>query len=153
MDYGYDYANSASAGAVAGLTAVYVIFALVVAVIGIIATWKIFAKAGKPGWAAIVPFYNLYVLYEITWGNGILFLLMLIPFVNFIIAIITMVKLAKAFGKDTGFAIGLIFLSFIFMLILAFGSAQYVGVNGEAAVAPAPVYQEPVAYEPPSEDQ
>ena len=77
-----------------------------------------FTKAGKPGWAAIVPFYNLYILFEITWGNGLLFLLMLIPIVNSIVAIITMVKLAKAFGKGGGFAVGLIFLSLIFILIL-----------------------------------
>ena len=149
MDY-YDSYSPATTAAVAGGATVYVIFCLIFAAIGIIAMWKIFAKAGKPGWAAIVPFYNLYVLFEITWGNGIMFLLMLIPFVNFIIAIITMVKLAKAFGKGGGFAAGLIFLSFIFMLILAFGSAQYIGPNGEGA---APAYQEPVYQAPPVAEQ
>ena len=53
-------------------------FSLAVAVLGIVAMWKIFEKAGEPGWAAIIPFYNAYVLFKITWGNGWMFLLMLI---------------------------------------------------------------------------
>ena len=89
--------------------------------------WKIFTKAGKPGWAAIVPFYNIYTEFEIAGMNGWMFLLLLIPFVNFIVMIMLYLKLAKAFGKGTGFGIGLIFLNFIFTLILAFGSAEYVG--------------------------
>ncbi len=101
-------------------------------IIGIIAMWKIFVKAGEPGWAAIIPFYNVYVLFKITWGSGWKFLLLLIPIANIVIAIITMVKLAKAFGKGGGFAVGLIFLSTIFYCILAFGSAQYQGVPQKA---------------------
>lgn len=95
----------------------------------LVCMWKIFAKAGEPGWACIVPFYNLYVEFKITWGNGLFFLLMLIPGVNAVIGIITMVKLAKVFGKGGGFAVGLIFLSIIFLPILAFGDAQYQGVQ------------------------
>ncbi|HNX65000.1 MAG TPA: DUF5684 domain-containing protein, partial [Oscillospiraceae bacterium] len=88
---------------------------------------KILVKAGEPGWACIVPFYSTYVLFKITWGNGWLFLLTLIPFVNFVILIITYVKLAQAFGKGGGFAAGLILLSFIFLPILAFDSSDYIG--------------------------
>jgi hypothetical protein len=91
---------------------------------------EVVEKAGEPGWAAIVPFYNVYEIYKITWGSGWYFLLLLIPFANYVILIITQVKLAKAFGKGGGFACGLIFLSPIFMLILAFGDARYVGPNG-----------------------
>jgi len=76
------------------------ILSLAISVLAIIALWKIFEKAGEPGWAAIIPFYNLYVLFKITWGNGWKFLLMLIPIANIVFAIITMVKLAKAFGKS-----------------------------------------------------
>ena len=101
---------------------------LVMSVVGIIALWKIFQKAGEPGWAAVIPFYNAYVLFKITWGNGWKFLLLLIPIANIVIGIITMVKLAKAFGKSNGFAVGLVLLSTIFMLILAFGDSQYLGV-------------------------
>lgn len=97
-------------------------------VLAIVAMWRIFEKAGEPGWAAIIPFYNLYVLFKITWGSGWKFLLMLIPIANIVIAIITMVKLAKAFGKSGGFAVGLIFLSIIFYCILAFDQSQYLGV-------------------------
>ena len=97
-------------------------------VLAIVALWKIFEKAGEPGWAAIIPFYNLYVLFQITWGSGWKFLLMLIPIANIVIAIITMVKLAKAFGKSGGFAVGLIFLSIIFYCILAFDQSRYLGV-------------------------
>jgi hypothetical protein len=135
MDYSYDY-SPATTAAVAGGTAIYVIICLAISVFAIVCMWKIFAKAGKPGWASIVPFYNLYILFEITWGNGILFLLNLIPIVNAIIMLITYVKLAKAFGKSGGFAAGLIFLNLIFVCILGFGSAQYIGPNGVAA-APA----------------
>ena len=101
---------------------------LAIIVLGIVAMWKVFEKAGEPGWAAIIPFYNLYVLFKITWGNGWKFLLLLIPIAIFVFAIITMVKLAKAFGKSGGFAVGLIFLSVIFYCILAFDHSEYVGV-------------------------
>ncbi len=125
MDYSdFNYSYQASPF----MTIVY----LAVAVLGIVAMWKIFEKAGEPGWAAIIPFYNLYVLFKITWGNGWKFLFLLIPIANVVFAIITMVKLAKAFGKSGGFAVGLIFLSIIFYCILAFGDAQYIGVPEQA---------------------
>ena len=107
-------------------------FSLAVAVLGIVAMWKIFEKAGEPGWAAIIPFYNLYVLFKITWGSGWKFLLLLIPIANIVFLIITMVKLAKAFGKGGGFAVGLIFLGPIFYCILAFDQSQYLGVPQSA---------------------
>ncbi len=105
---------------------------IAISILGIVAMWKIFEKAGEPGWAAIIPFYNVYVLFKITWGNGWKFLFLLIPIANIVFAIITMVKLAKAFGKGGGFAVGLIFLSIIFYYILAFGDAQYQGVPQSA---------------------
>lgn len=113
--------------ALAGVSALMSIISLVVAVAALVGMWKVFAKAGEPGWAAIVPIYNAYVLFKIAWGKGILFLLMCIPVVNFIVLIVVYVKLAKAFGKGIGFAIGLLFLSPIFLLMLGFGDAQYEG--------------------------
>ncbi len=96
--------------------------------------WVLFEKAGQPGWAAIIPYYNDYVLFDITWGNGILFLLMLIPFAGFVIWIITKVKMAEAYGKDGGWACGLIFLYPIFLYIMAFSKdIVYVGVPGKPA--------------------
>lgn len=98
-------------------------------IVGAIAMWLIFKKAGEHGWAAIIPFYNMYVLYKITWGNGWKFLLLLIPIYNIILYIQTMIKLAHAYGKSTGFGWGLALLNTIFMCILGFGDAQYQGVQ------------------------
>lgn len=135
----YDTNTVGMAAAGAGVMVVYLIIAIAVAVVSIIAMWKIFTKAGKPGWAAIIPVYNLVVLYQIV-GINPLWLLMLIgaiiPFVNFIVAIaffvltiLVDIKLAKAFGKSGGFAVGLIFLPFIFQCILGFGKAEYQGIQ------------------------
>lgn len=97
--------------------------AIVVAVIAGI--WKTFAKAGQPGWAAIIPIYNVYILLKIANRPWWWLLLMLIPLVNLVIAIIVALDIAKAFGKGTGFGIGLALLGFIFYPILGFGSATY----------------------------
>src|SRR5207249_10053591 len=91
------------------------------------AWWKIFTKAGQPGWACIIPIYNLYVWCKIVGRPWWWILLMLIPFVNLIIAIILLIDLAKSFGKGVGFGIGLLLLGVIFFPILGFGSAQYEG--------------------------
>lgn len=105
----------------------YLLFALVIGVLSIVAFWKIFAKAGKPGWASIVPFYNTYCMYDISFGNGWLFLLTFVPCVNIVFGIMMLFKLAKAFGKGTGFGFGLLFLNTIFILILGFDSSEYIG--------------------------
>lgn len=89
--------------------------------------WKIFTKAGQPGWAAIVPIYNLVVLLQVVGRPVWWIVLMLIPFVNLVIFIMVAIDLAKSFGKGAGFGIGLAFLGFIFYPILGFGSAKYVG--------------------------
>jgi hypothetical protein len=99
----------------------------VVILLLIAAIWKVFSKAGQPGWAAIIPIYNIYVMCKVAGRPGWWLLLMLIPFVNLIIAIILNVDIAKRFGKGIGFAIGMILLPFIFWPILGFGSAQYQG--------------------------
>lgn len=109
------------------------ILSLALCVFVLVCMWIVFRKAGKPGWAAIVPFYNLYVLFEITWGSGMRFLLLLIPIYNIILSIQTQVRLAKAFGKSGGFAAGLIFLPYIFIPLLAFGKETYQGVPVKAA--------------------
>ena len=98
---------------------------LILAVVQIIAYWKIYEKAGQPGWAAIVPIYNIIVLLDIVGKPRWWILLLFIPFVNIVIGIIITHGLSKAFGHGAGFTLGLIFLSLIFLLILAFGSSQY----------------------------
>jgi uncharacterized membrane protein YoaK (UPF0700 family) len=101
------------------------IICLAVFVFYIAAVWKVFEKAGKPGWAAIVPIYNLIVLLEIAGKPLWWFLLLLIPLVNIIAGVMVYVSLARNFGKGVGFALGLLFLSIIFFPILAWGDSQY----------------------------
>lgn len=122
--YSYDAVATAAA---TGFLAIYYIIVLAILVVMIIAQWKIFVKAGRPGWASIVPFYNWYCLFDIAWGNGWLFLLCFIPCVGTVIWYIAYFKLGKAFGQGTGFGIGMIFLTPIFEMILAFGKAEYIG--------------------------
>ncbi len=103
------------------------VFGLAVAVALIASVWTVFTKAGKPGWAAIVPIYNLVVLLEIV-GKPIWWIvLMLIPLVNFVVGAIVSVELARRFGKGAGFGIGLLLLSPIFYPLLAWGDARYEG--------------------------
>jgi Family of unknown function (DUF5684) len=96
-------------------------------VLMIAALWKIFSKAGQPGWAAIIPIVNTYFVCKVAGRPGWWVIPMFIPFVNFIIAIILCIDIAKSFGKGVGFGIGLILLPVIFFPILGFGSAQYQG--------------------------
>ena len=105
---------------------------LIVAVIEIIAMWKIFTKAGDGGWKSIIPIYNIITLCKIADGSGWKVLLFLIPIVNVIYYIILMFRLSKSFGKGVLFCLGLLFLPNIFTLILGFGSAQYGGPRGNA---------------------
>ena len=118
----YQPGPAEAAGALVG-SLVY----LVLIVVLLVAMWKIFTKAGKPGWAAIVPIYNIIVLLEIIGRPVWWIVLMFIPLVNVVIGFIMSMDLAKSFGKGGGFALGLIFLSPIFYPILGFGSAQYKG--------------------------
>ena len=104
---------------------------LVIFVLTMVAMWLIFKKAGQAGWKALIPIYNIYTLVKIIDGNGWKFLLLLIPFVNFVYLIILNFRLSKSFGKGVGFGFGLLFLPTIFQLILAFGKAQYVGPKGQ----------------------
>src|SRR5438874_5482310 len=101
------------------------------------AMWKVFSKAGQPGWAAIIPIVNMYFLCKVAGRPGWWVILLLIPLVNLIIFIILSIDVAKAFGKGAGFGIGLLLLPFIFYPILGFGSAQFQGGAGPATPIPA----------------
>jgi Family of unknown function (DUF5684) len=120
----YSYSHSAHGQAPGPM---FWVFYLAFTILMIAAWWKIFTKAGQPGWACIIPIYNLYVWCKIVGRPWWWILLMLIPFVNFIILIILIIDLAKSFGKGMGFGIGLLLLPIIFFPILGFGSAQYQG--------------------------
>lgn len=102
------------------------LLAIVFGAIFIAANWKIYSKAGKPGWTSLIPIYNIVVLLEIV-GKPIWWIvLFLVPFVNVIMGFIVAHELAKSFGKGIGFTLGFIFLPIIFYPILGFGKAQYV---------------------------
>ncbi|MBK5258031.1 MAG: signal peptidase I [Thermoanaerobaculia bacterium] len=98
---------------------------LAVIVVMIAAMWKVFVKAGEPGWAALVPIYNIVVMLKIAGKPAWWVILFLIPFVNLVMAIIMSLAIAKNFGKGTGFGLGLAFLSPIFYPMLAWGDARY----------------------------
>lgn len=123
------------AAALGGISMVWVVVALVIAVFSIIAWWKMFEKAGEKGWKSIIPIYNMVILFKISGLSPWLLILYIIPFVNIIAVIVIQIMLAinlsKSFGKSTGFAFGLYFLNTIFMLILGFGDAKYIGPNGD----------------------
>ncbi len=105
------------------------LFGLLILVLMIYSGWKVFEKAGQPGWAIIIPFYNIYILLKIANKPGWWLILFLIPLVNFVVAILVSINVAKAFGKGAGFGIGLAFLGFIFYPILAFTDAEYHAVT------------------------
>ena len=108
-------------------------FELALIVLLIVAGWKIFEKAGQPGWAAIVPIYNIIVMLKIV-GKPLWWLIMfIIPGVNLIFAIWTLNMLSKSFGKDEGFTVGLLLLGIVFYPILGFGDARYLGPYGDPA--------------------
>ena len=112
---------------------------LTLLVVQIIAMWKLFTKAGQKGWKSLIPIYSTVVLFRIAKISPWLLLLYLTSFIPFIgwIVIIALnayfaYKLAKAFGKDGGYAVGIFFLPVIFYMILAFGKAEYVGDNTDS---------------------
>jgi hypothetical protein len=123
--------NDSATGLMGGMavlfTGVFLIVMLAIGVVMIASLWKVFAKAGQPGWAAIVPIYNAVVLLQITGRPLWWIILFMIPLANIIVGILVAVDLAKSFGQSTGFALGLVFLGFIFFPILGFGSARYLG--------------------------
>lgn len=134
MDYSYGYDPYVTSGVstgssvFAGLLLIIYLVSIIGSLISLIAMWKIFTKAGKPGWAVIVPIYNIVVLFEIIeleWWHVLIALF--VPFAVFIYIIIIDIKLAKVFGKGTGFTLLLIFIPVVGQLMLAFGNATYNG--------------------------
>lgn len=93
----------------------------------LVGNWRIYEKAGQPGWASIIPFVNIYFLLQIAKKPSWWLLLFLIPFVNLVIIFIVNIEVAKNFGKSTGFGVGLTLLSIIFVPILGFGDDKYLG--------------------------
>jgi hypothetical protein len=114
------FASSSSAGDVLLIPLAVFAFAFY-----IVAGWKVFAKAGEPGWGIFVPIYNLYLVCKIAGRPEWWLILFFIPLVSVVVGLIVAMDIAKAFSKSSGFGIGLWLLGFIFVPILGFGSAQY----------------------------
>lgn len=106
---------------------VIIVVYLAIIILMVAGMWKVFEKAGKPGWGAIIPIYNIVLLLEIV-GKPIWWIILLfIPCVGIVITLILFLELAKCFGKSAGFGIGLWLLGFIFFPMLGFGDAKYRG--------------------------
>jgi hypothetical protein len=103
------------------------LLSMAIATFFMVCMWKIFVKAGKPGWAALIQFYNTLNILEFLGRPWWWLLLMLIPLANLVISIIIVFDYAKSFGKSTGFGFGLLFLTIIFIPIMAFDSSKYIG--------------------------
>ena len=117
------------------IMAFFIILAIVFAVFMIVAEWKLFSKANQPGWAIFIPIYNILVLLKVakmSWWN---ILLLLIPIVNIVITFMVYINIAKNYGKDAGFGVGMVFLPIIFIPVIAFGNAVYVDNRVEGAAA------------------
>lgn len=133
----YTTTTTSSSGG-AGFVILMLIY-LLVFVVAIAAMWKMFEKAGRPGWAAIIPIYNAYVLIKVAGRPGWWLLLYFIPLVNLIVYIVISLDIAKNFGKSVVFGIfGLIIFSIIGYLILGFGDAEYKDVVSGGSSGPAP---------------
>ena len=104
-----------------------IIWAMII--IPIVAYWKIYLKASQPGWASIIPVYNVVTLLIIIKKPWWWVFLLFVPIVNIVFSVMMMHALSKSFGEDIGFTIGLILLPFVFLPILAFGNFQYIGAG------------------------
>ena len=105
----------------------YFLFVLAAAGFYLYCYWRIFEKAGRKGWEGLIPGHNTLELFLMVGRPGWWFFLMMIPLANIVIAIMLIFDLAKVFGKETGFGFGILFLSFVFIPILALGDAEYQG--------------------------
>lgn len=153
----YD-SSSAQTGALAVFFAVYgfiIIFSLITYVIAAIGKWKVFEKAGKPGWAAIIPIYSTIVMLEII-GKPIwwIVLIIFVPCANIVFLIWTYNLLSKSYGQSEGFTVGLVLLPVIFFPILGFGNYQYLGPSAKEAQGfqpfdPSTTYRDPFNPPPP----
>ena len=124
MDYEQDYPSFMfSTG--------FMLTCLALGILLIASMWKVFTKAGQPGWAAIIPIYNIYIMTKITGKPGYWTLLCLIPLLNIIFVIWLYNMMSKSYGHDEGFTVGLILLGIIFWPILGFGSSKYIGPYGD----------------------
>lgn len=146
-------AGGVTGAILAGLVGGMIVIDIALWILRIIGNWKIFTKAGQPGWKAIIPFYNTYIEYKISWKTSMFWIVLalsvlssvieslggsdpstavllvsLVPAIAAaVIACVALYKLAVAFGHGIGYTIGLILLEPIFRIILGFGKSEYQG--------------------------
>lgn len=156
--------NDASAGAAAGVSMLVSLMYLAFFIVYVVGLVKVFQKAGREWWEAVIPLYNTYVMIKVAGRPGWWFLLFLIPFVNIVAVVVVMHSLSTAFGHGVGFTLGLIFLGPIFLLILGFGSSQYqmagaavpsnsTAMPSASAPTPAPSETAPMSTDPMNQPQ
>ena len=138
--------NTQTAGAIGLIGAAFALVLVAIFGVMIASMWKVFRKAGQPGWAAIMPIYNLVVLLRITGKPGWWLVLFCLPGANLVALILVSVALARSFGKSTGFGLGLLALGVVFYPILAFGDAYYRGPEPSAGGMVSAVGIEPTTY-------
>ena len=112
---------------------IVVIVVAISVLLTVVPMWRIFRRAGRPGWAAIVPIFSQYTLCEVV-GRPVWWLIwLLIPYVNVVFWLIFAIDLARSFGRSSGFGVGMWLLPFIFVPILGYGSAPYLGPHAAGA--------------------
>jgi hypothetical protein len=103
---------------------------IIISLVLIAAMWQVFTKAGRPGWGAIIPVYNLYLLVKIAGRPGWWVVLYLVPVVNVVAHLLVSLDLARSFGRSKAFGVvGLWLFSVIGLAILGFGGARYTGLD------------------------
>lgn len=155
-----DLVGGLAVGGILGLgVGFFIACAIVFWIFQIIAYWKMFTKAGEPGWKSIIPFYNQYVMYKLTWKTSwfwislivavvygvftslnqnfpdvMLYAVLLLVFaiIILVISIISYHKISKSYGHGAGYTVGMLFLWPIFVLILGYGKSRYIGPEGIA---------------------
>ena len=130
MTFDYDYSTSGQIPQ--GLSTGWLIGCLIIGVLAIVVMWRIFSKAGEAGWKSIIPIYNIVTSFKLFWANCnpiLMTVLCLVPLVNCVIMLILTYKMCASFGKGVGFFILTLFFAPITMLILAFGSSEYIGAQ------------------------
>jgi hypothetical protein len=118
--------QAASAG---GMGLFWVLINIAIGIFYIVVMWKVFVKAGLPAWGVLIPIYNTYLMIKVAGRPGWWLVLILLPPVYFVLTIIMCIDVAKNFGKSASFGVGIIFLSLIFLSILAFDSSEYQAVE------------------------
>lgn len=137
--------DPAAMAAAAGFGLVMFVIWFAVVALMIVSLWKIFKKAGQPGWASIVPIYNIVVWLQIVQKPIWWIVLLFIPIVNIVVMIMMYHALSKAFGKGVGYTLGMLFLGIIFFPMLAFGSSTYVLTS---SIVPSPTQTSPTEPTP-----